>query len=432
MIRRKEKKGSILRWLLLIVASFWPIFLLGVTNSQYLYNVIPLRADNELMDTAAFHPFGPLSQTHQINPQFSNDLNKEMIPPTVVIFYHIYVPKDEDEESQNRAIQIIREQLGQVGDALTSIPKMHPSDLFYTTVGQRLQDGFVEEICNEFTNILQCHHLQHLDDGFEESTLTALHEYCQEHIDVRVIYLHSKGSYHYRQSQNNWRQHLTDAVTSRDCIQQAHLEDCELCGLLFLPRPSLHFTGNMFNAKCSYIQKLLNPLEFQKKLVSVVDMGTKLVGEEILLSNMIDEEAPCNNGLGRFAMEHWHGSHPSAQKICDVSTHYDVEYWEGIHRAHRTPEDWQFRPFPRHPHSAEWSNGFSNKLIDRILGDESKRKREYFLLPGQLMKWYELYSEFPPATSWVWSWYPDGQFWKQQVEKHGGNAVEIVSKHLMK
>ena len=220
---------------------------------------------------------------------------------------------------------------------------------------------------------------------------------------------------------------MTDAITSRQCIERAHSEGCDLCGLVFLPRPSLHFTGNMFNAKCSYIRKLAKPMDFEKKMGSVVEIGRKLLANGTLVSNMIDAEKTCNNGLERFAMEHWHGSHPSLAKICDLSAHYSQGFWDRKRRRDRRPEDWQFDVFPRHSPTAAWSHGglsISNQLV---MDDESKRKREYFLLPGQLMRWYELYGEFPPSSSWVWSWYPDGQFWKEMVQEHGSNALEVVA-----
>ncbi len=422
MIRPKKKIENDLRWLLLLAALCWAIFLHSVTNPSLYSSSIPTLEEYTSKAGTTFHNF-PYARTQ-------SDGDTATILPSVTIFYHIYVPNDQDaendKESQNRALMIIREQLLQVGEALTSIPNMESSDLFYTTIGHRLQNGYVEDICSEFSKVLQCHHLNHLDSGFEESTLTSLYMHCQEHLHDRVIYLHTKGSFHYRQRQNSWRQHMTDAVTSRDCIERAHKEDCDLCGLLFLPRPTLHFTGNMFNAQCSYIQKLLSPSDFEKKIGLVIAKGQELLEDQILLSNMIDVAGPWNIGLGRYSMEHWHGSHPAVQKICDVSTHYEIEYWTGIPRMDRKASSWQFDVFPRHPHTAAWSFGKADELIDTILNDESKRKRELFLLPGQLMRWYELYGEFPPATSWVWSWYPDGQFWKQQVAKYGGAAVEMI------
>lgn len=384
----------------------------------------------------AIHGGGYADLIPASSPQIHRLLFQHATPPTIAIFFHIYVPtvayeeKTGDYQSRIRGINIIREQLKQVWEGLASIPNMHQVKLFYTTVGQGLEEGHVERICNELSSpdlVLSCHHLQHVDSGFEEYTLTALHEYCVENEEHRAIYLHTKGSYHASKEQHRRRQHMTDAITSRHCIERAHSEGCDLCGLIFLPRPSLHFTGNMFNAKCSYIRKLAKPMEFQEKMSSVVETGRKLLANGTLASNLMNEEALCNNGLERFAMEHWHGSHPSLAKVCDLSSHYSQAVWDQTRRRERKEEDWHFGVFPRHPPTAAWSHGYSNKLVDHVMDDESKRKREYFLLPGQLMRWYELYGEFPPSSSWVWSWYPDGQFWKEMVQEHGGNALEVAA-----
>lgn len=401
--------------------------------------ILVISMAKEAMDQATnFAMHGDYADiTPASSPQIHRLLfEKAIMPPPTAIFFHIYVPtvrdevKSGDHQSRIRALNIIREQLQQVWEGLASTPNMQNTQLFYTTVGQSLDEGYVERICSEFSSnefVLSCHHLQHLISGFEEYTLTALHEYCVENEDHRAIYLHTKGSYHASIEQHRRRQHMTDAVTSRHCVERAESEGCDLCGLIFLPRPSLHFTGNMFNAKCSYIRKLAKPMDFQKKMSSVVESGRNLLANGTLVSNMMDAEALCNNGLERFAMEHWHGSHPSLAKICDLSDSYNRAVWDRKKRRERREDDWHFGMFPRHSATAAWSHGYSHKLVDHIMDDESKRKREYFLLPGQLMRWYELYGEFPPSSSWVWSWYPDGQFWKEMVQEHGANALNVVA-----
>ena len=355
----------------------------------------------------------------------------DLPPADVAIFYHVYMHVDGDqnkrgpERSEQRAIKIIRQQLRHVADSLASIPNMKHVDLYYTTVGEKQGRDKVQEICQDHAKYFTCHHLQHVEEGFEEWTLGAMYEYCLDHEDQRVVYLHTKGSYHYSQSQDFWRQHLTNAALSSDCIQRAHAQGCELCGLMAIPQPTVHYTGNMFNAKCEYIRKLAHPKVFGAKLETFNQKGEELIRQGILVSSLLDMGLPCNTGSGRFAMEHWHGSHPSLQKVCDVSTHYKIEYWLGVDPQNVKPEDWHLAYFPRHPITADWSHSNAAKL-PKILNDESARLREYFLLPGLLTKWYELYGEAPPQSSWVWSWYPDGQFWWRHVSKLGPKAVATV------
>lgn len=399
-------------------------------------------SDYEMFGDIAFRPDMPMgsgvvseSSAQSHDQRFIADTSLEMAdipPPKVAIFYHVYMHMDDDENkkgsdrSEQRALKIIRQQLRHVAKSLAEIPHMGHVDLYYTTVGEKEGRDKVEELCQHHAKYFTCRHLQHVEEGFEESTLGAMYEYCQEHDEERVVYLHTKGSYHYSQSQDYWRQHLTKAAMSSDCIQRAHASGCELCGLLFLPRPTLHFTGNMFNAQCAYIRKLAHPKTFEAKLVAFRKKGEALIDQGILEPNLLSMKEPCNTGAGRFAMEHWHGSHPSLQKVCDMSTHYQIEYWQGIDPKDAKPEAWRMDVFPRHPITADWSHANTPHMISTILNDEEARLREYFLLPGQLIKWYELYGEAPPPSSWVWSWYPDGQFWKRQVTKLGPKAVETV------
>jgi hypothetical protein len=59
--------------------------------------------------------------------------------------------------------------------------------------------------------------------------------------------------------------------------------------------------------------------------------------------------------------------------------------------------------------------------------DVKLRVREYYLMAGNLYRWWELYGTVPPSTSWVWSWFPDGDAWHDKVMEYGGGAVDIVT-----
>lgn len=438
--RKKTHVATSRRRPLNIRASFWPLLVLCATEFTYLYHTSLPQVQHQLFTGNVNAAGGILLQSSEGISRCVNEngesIHQNLTLPTVAIFYHVYVPVGDDDNtaaaarSQKRALKIINQQLHQVGKGLTSIPNLKSINLYFTTVGLRLEDGVLEEICKEFSDHLECHHLKHVDDGFEEYTLTTLYEHCQQHVDDRVLYLHTKGSYHYSKNQNHWRMHMTDAVVSQECIERAHNENCDLCGLLFLPQPALHYTGNMFNAKCSYIRTLLHPKEFEKKMDKFIARGQQLLANGVLQSHLLNLQSPSILGSGRFAMEQWHGSHPDLHKICDISPHYRHEFWEDTRRKDRKPEDWKFDTFPRHPIIANWSHAQSNILLQDIMMHDALRKFEYSLLPGQLLKWYELYGKFPPESSWVWSWYPDGQFWKEEVAKHGGKALEVAARSL--
>lgn len=339
--------------------------------------------------------------------------------PSLAIFYHIYVPPEDSGVGKvQRAKTIVRQQLHHLSEVMATIPDLSPSPLYYTSIGTEMEQTYMQGLCHNHSRHFHCHQIKHLSEGFESHTLQALFDHCQQFQTDRVIYIHTKGSFHTKRGQNHWRRHMTDAVASRDCIELAHSNNCDLCGLLFITRPTHHYTGNMFNAKCSYIRKLVPPVEFARKMMTVYQRALELIHKGVLEANMFDFESPWNTGINRYAMEHWHGSHPSLETICDLSNHSTNEYWKITRATDRKPEDWCFDRFPRRP-----TPGLPLELFQ----NESKRIREYFLLPGHLLKWYQLYGELPQIDSWVWSWYPDGAFWKDQVQKYGPVAIPGVS-----
>ena len=337
--------------------------------------------------------------------------------PPLAIFYHVFVPPDE--HGAKNARNIIHQQINDLGQALSKTPNLPASTLYYTSVGQEIQEDFMNPICQRYPEqIRSCQRLKHIATGFEEHTLQELFVHCQDHQDHRVIYLHTKGSYHINAGQNRWRKHLTEAVASSECIVKAVDEDCDMCGLLFRTRPAHHFTGNMFNAKCSYIRRLIAPLEFEARMNIVFDRARRLVENGTLTSTLFDMSVPWNIGTKRYAMEHWHGSHPSSEIICDIATNPDGRFWKSLRAEDRRPENWQFRRFPRRPLPG---------IPIALERDDSKRRKEFFLLPGLIFKWYLLYGEVPAPSSWIWSSYQDGLFWRDQVETHGSMAVEVVA-----
>ena len=58
---------------------------------------------------------------------------------------------------------------------------------------------------------------------------------------------------------------------------------------------------------------------------------------------------------------------------------------------------------------------------------EDVRRREYFLLAGTLFRFYQLYGQAPPPDSWVYQWFPDGDLWRDAVQKHGNESVAVVT-----
>jgi hypothetical protein len=196
------------------------------------------------------------------------------------VFYNIFVsPSDQSLGAQG--IRIVHEQLRQLAKSYAARQwndqneAEHPLDVLYITIGAaNISETVVQPDCKALK--LHCVHLGHFDAAHEEQALGALHRFCKSKKQVEhiVIYIHTKGSFNWRNgSQEELRRASTAAVTSEFCLRSLEEHEnksfpstssrqCNACGLLFQPLPGLHFPGNFFSAKCSYISQLLSPRKF--------------------------------------------------------------------------------------------------------------------------------------------------------------------------
>lgn len=100
------------------------------------------------------------------------------------------------------------------------------------------------------------------------------------------------------------------------------------------------------------------------------------------------------------APEQWLGSHPSLVP-CDLAGQFNLDEWRLVDRT---------------PHDLTW-NTLPRPL--QTIG-------QYKMLLGNLFKWFNLYSEFPPDDSYAWKVFPDGEQIKQAVKIYGNQAVDIA------
>jgi len=320
--------------------------------------------------------------------------------------------------------------------------------IFYTTVGSwiPLPPSLMEQMCSAKRGI-QCHHVAHYDNGFEEVTLERLYDFCQEHVDFQVIYIHSKGSYHNQGGENDpWRRAMMHAVLHHDCLEppvtadQSIAAQCHVCGLLFAPVWTFFFPGNMWTAQCSHVRRLLRPNVFREKMTSLRD---KLVRDYLSTGRLQAHLFPTDTngylGIHRFASEHWIAGHPDVRP-CDLSNTSSLEYWRMPNNSR------QQRPSPSHafileendPPMFQWSMAprvsihdnqyyrLDHAVLENILTSSSSSMREYYLLAGYLFKWFELYGQAPPLHSWIWKWFPDGDEWKAAVAQHGNRSLDVM------
>jgi len=357
----------------------------------------------------------------------NNKLSIDTHSPPWALFYNIYIPTNKGRIGITRAMDKVQEQLNQIG---TSFANNHYSNLtvFYVTIGHPINETRMKDACEK--HHLRCRHVQHYDRGSESLTLQVLHDFCHQYSQHKVIYVHAKGTYHNHQGQNDdWRRHLTRAVTSRECLLSTN-SDCNVCGLNFYPLWTTFFPGNFFVADCQYVQKLLPPSYFQHCMNTLVEEminSTTTTTLSHLTANLYNPNNPGNMGVHRYASEHWIGSHPDLIP-CDVSPTANVQYWlQEETTTTATKFEWSLAP--RHLLNASWFRLNPDVLHD-VLSD-TRRYREYFLLPGFLFKWYRLYNKVPGPSSWVWDFYPDGDFWKAMVQKYGNRTLlkEVMARH---
>jgi hypothetical protein len=321
------------------------------------------------------------------------------------IFYNIYVDPADKLRIEN-ALNIVEEQIAQVGKSFANhYPGNRTVKLYYSTVGGPIHRSWMLSLCR--MHGVDCHFLQHWNEGDEDVTLQRIHDYCGEHISNSVAYIHSKGSYHSEDmdpmwaGQNRWRRHMTDAVLTKDCLEPSN-STCNVCGLLFQPIPSEHFPGNMWTATCRYIRQLAPPGMLRLRRTRAIQAVNVLMKQE-KADRPIDAKFcpydPLLLGLSRFFAEHWIGTHPSIRP-CDLSSSPSLEFWK---TGDRDASDHSFSIAPRHPIDAEWD--FYNYCnYSQIMDNDEERLKEYFLLPGHLFRWIKEYNATAPDDSWIWTW----------------------------
>lgn len=194
------------------------------------------------------------------------------------IYYNLFISEP---EHTSRVVDIYHEQSQAIN------PDLHDESIYISTIGYDLRN------MSSGLNIIN-----HYQEGGEDVTLHSLWEYCQANTQSKVVYLHSKGSFHPDESNNRLRRFLTEGALSRECADLP--DDCDVCSSRMSTHPHPHTSGNMWLAKCNYIAKLLDPF----------------VLREGHLPSDFNNDNGCK-GFGRYFFEHWVYSHPSVRP-CDL------------------------------------------------------------------------------------------------------------------
>jgi hypothetical protein len=354
------------------------------------------------------------------------------------LFYHIYFPPG-NEEGYNHAAAIVKEQINMLGTKTASFVTKNGRIplLYYAIIGEmsRNTTTLMEDLCR--VNHLRCIELKHEPEGQEDLTLQALYNFCKAIPSQTVIYLHSKGSFHSEgpkfATQDIWRQRLTEAASHQLCLEGIRNGTCDTCSLLLQPLPGIHYPGNMWAASCEHVKRLLPPNTFAKDMDKVVQVFKKLRDTRQRLNTTFFAQMPHMMGRKRFAAEHWIGSHPNLKHPCDLSAGVTANLSEWLHpeegsnsrggrRLSLSSHDFQLGQWPSYPIDFEhWDYFRYGRRGHIVLETPALRLRDYFLLPGQLMKWYQLYQRAPSSESWIWTWFPDGDLWKNKLQTIGSN-----------
>jgi hypothetical protein len=88
------------------------------------------------------------------------------------------------------ALKIVKEQLRQVGESYAANHYANATlPVYYNSIGATFD---MNATCDKRLN---CVHMQHYSQAFEEVTLHRVYEYCQAHPQNKIIYMHSKGKF---------------------------------------------------------------------------------------------------------------------------------------------------------------------------------------------------------------------------------------------
>lgn len=100
-------------------------------------------------------------------------------------------------------------------------------------------------------------------EDFEVPTQQALWEYAKEHSNAKILYLHTKGvGKNENQCIEDWVQYMSYFCIDKWPEAVEKLDTYDTTGVDLLQEPTLHYSGNFWWARASYIQTLPCPVEF--------------------------------------------------------------------------------------------------------------------------------------------------------------------------
>lgn len=365
-------------------------------------------------------------------------------------FYHIAI-SDGPDAVESRSM--VEQQLEIIQSSFAAIAGKNPIPFYYTLSGtdvisttsnqsKAIQD--VERFCMNNSRFA-CQRLPACAENFEGETIKQLYNYCQANPQQKVLYLHNQGPVQLRYKGGNEKliRHLTMAVTSKHCIHSLDAT-CNVCGLVFYMLWTFFFPGNMFASTCAYVNRLIQPPDYEN-LLNEYNNVALLSRIRLKLQTNIFPDRIDFFGLDRHAIEFWIGSHPEF-KPCDLSgsvhtlvgsrataEHYSTrrllhqkesyafDYWRN---ADRPSQNFQLEVTPGR---LEGPFDYNASKLHFVVRNESLVRREYYLLAGHVHRWLFLYDDVPRADSWIWKLMPEGRIWYNGYQDYGTDVVDKLT-----
>jgi hypothetical protein len=348
------------------------------------------------------------------NGNVDTDIDVDVTP--VSIFYNIYIPPNDPEEEgeitkKMSYVEIIEEQVSQIGlqsafAVSHDLINNNALTLHFVTIGEEpFATELMDSICNR--HYVNCVHERHFKEGFEMLTEQLLLDYCNEEENLyhTVSYIHSKGTFHTSDAQNNIRREMTKQALSKECIDLLDAGQCNVCGPNFLSVWGPTYWGNMWSAKCEYVKDLVSPFELETKNDLAVSTRPKEMQMRLYESKM----EKFTLGQDRYAAEQFVGTHPNL---------VPCSYKDGLIWSVDPPGTFESHVL-RTGLIVEDGDSLEEMMKRIEMEVDNNHLREWYLLPGILWRYHVLYDEMPPSDSWIWRHYPDGANWRQVVAKKG-------------
>jgi len=232
---------------------------------------------------------------------------------------------------------------------------------------------------------------------------------------------------------------MTYAVTSQECLHPPpnNASSCNLCGLYFVAERGMFMAGNIWTAHCNYLSKLVTPHVYRNRSTAVIK-DSLLLHLQMKFDMDLYAFEDFNFGIDRYSDENWSASHPDVVP-CDFTAGKKHNFrflggrgfyrWiAGISDPFQTKRTLEWTMYPSLPLALPLT--MTEEGIAGWFFNPSERIREYFLLGGNILKWQTIYNKVPEPSSWIWTFFPDGDLWRNAVHQYGKDAVnKLTTEH---